>query len=82
MQIIDLLVNLPSPHPRALACPFTPEVLRARERAPTLFAFAFFTFGLIIEFIKELGNVLLCVKPDQLIAPPKPIKLIAPSLPN
>ncbi len=25
---------------------------------------------------------LLCVKPDQLIAPPKPIKLIAPSLPN
>jgi hypothetical protein len=24
----------------------------------------------------------LCVKPDQLIAPPKPIKLIAPSLPN
>jgi hypothetical protein len=25
---------------------------------------------------------LLCVKPNQLIAPPKPIKLIAPSLPN
>jgi hypothetical protein len=30
-----MLVTLPSPHPGALACPSTPEVLRVRERAPT-----------------------------------------------
>ncbi len=29
------LFFFPSPHPRALACPSTPKVLRPRERAPT-----------------------------------------------
>jgi hypothetical protein len=31
-------------------------VLRARERTPTPFPFVVFTFGLIIESIKELGG--------------------------
>ncbi len=35
VQIIDLLVTHPSPHPIALAHPSTLEVLRVRERTPT-----------------------------------------------
>jgi hypothetical protein len=54
VQIIDLLVNLPSPYPIAPTCPFTLEVLQAKERAPTPFPSTFFTFGLAIKFIKEL----------------------------
>jgi hypothetical protein len=30
--VIELLVNLPNPHPKALARPSTFEVLRAKER--------------------------------------------------
>jgi hypothetical protein len=33
-----MLVTLPSPHPGTLARPFTPEVLRARERALILYS--------------------------------------------
>jgi hypothetical protein len=54
--IIDLLVNLLSPHPRALACPSTFDVLRAKECAPTHSFSVVFTFGLTIESIKELGG--------------------------
>jgi hypothetical protein len=50
-----LLVNLPSPHPTALACPFTSEVLQIKECAPTPFPSDVFTFGLIVESVKELG---------------------------
>jgi hypothetical protein len=49
-----LLVNLPSLHPGALACPFTFEVLRTRERAPTPSPSVVFTFGFTFE---ELGGV-------------------------
>jgi len=52
-----LLVNLPSPHLGALARPFTPKVLQARELAPTPSPSIVFTFGFIVESIKELGGV-------------------------
>jgi len=58
MSIIDLLVNLLSPHPRARARPSTFEVLQAKTCVPTLFPFPFpfvvVTFRLAIESIKEL----------------------------
>jgi len=54
--VIDLLVNLLSPHLGALARPSTPEVLRAKEHVPTPFPFDVFIFGLVIKFIKELGG--------------------------
>ncbi len=53
--IIELLINLLSFHPRALAHPSTPNVLQAMEHAPT-FPSVIFTFGLIVESIKELGG--------------------------
>ncbi len=57
MQIIDLLVTHPSPHPKAPIGPFTPEMLRARERTPTPYPSIVFTFGLVVESIKEFGGV-------------------------
>ncbi len=53
------LVNLPSPYLGTLAQSSTPKVLRARERAPTLSPFAIFTFGLVVESIKEFGGASL-----------------------
>jgi hypothetical protein len=49
-----MLVDLSSPHPKVLARPSTPEVLRTRERTPTLFPSHVFIFGLVVESIKEL----------------------------
>ncbi len=57
MWVINLLVNFPCPHPGAPACPSTPEVLQARECAPTLFPSVIVTFWLTIGSIKELGGV-------------------------
>jgi hypothetical protein len=37
-------------------CPFTPEVLRGKERAPTLSPFVVVTFGFVVESLKELGG--------------------------
>ncbi len=56
MSIIDPLVTCPNPHPGALACPSTPEVQQARERTSTSYPFVVFTFGFIVDFIKELGG--------------------------
>ncbi len=53
--VSDLLINLPSPHPKALARPSTPKVLRAKERTPTPPSIIF-TLGLIVESIKEFGG--------------------------
>jgi len=53
MWVIDLLVNLLSPHPKAPTHPSTPEVLQATNHTPTLSSFDVFTFGLAIESIKE-----------------------------
>ncbi len=52
-----MLINFSSPHPGALARPFTFEVLRARERVPTPSPSIIFTFGLVVESIKELRGV-------------------------
>ncbi len=55
MWVIDLLVNLPSPHPRVLTRLSTPEMLWAKEHAPTPLS-VIFAFGLVVESIKELGG--------------------------
>jgi hypothetical protein len=60
MWVIDLLVNLPSPHPKALTRPFTLKVLWAKERTPIPSPFVVFTFGLTVESIKELGSASSC----------------------
>jgi len=51
-----LFLNLPSLHPEALARPSTPEMLQAREHTPTPSPSVVFTFGIIVESIKELGG--------------------------
>jgi hypothetical protein len=59
MWIIDLFVTHLSPHPEALACPFTPEVLWTKECTPTP-SFVVFTFELAFESFKECGCLNLC----------------------
>jgi hypothetical protein len=63
-----LLINISSPHPRIPAHPFTPEVLRNRECAPTPSPFVVFTFVFTIESIKELGvrQVLLDIEKNEI----------------
>jgi hypothetical protein len=51
-----LLVTFPSPHPGAPACPSTPEVLRAKKRAPTPYPSIIFTFRIAIESTKEFAG--------------------------
>ncbi len=50
-------------HPEALACPSTPEMLQAKERAPTPSPSAIFTCRLVIESIKELGGASQSIYP-------------------
>ncbi len=52
--VINLLLNLLSPHPKAPTHPSTLEVLWTRERTLTPFLFIVFIFGLALESIKEL----------------------------
>ncbi len=59
--VIELLVNLPSPHPRAQSCPSSLEVLWAKECSLTL-PFFVFTFGFTVESIKELGSASIMFK--------------------
>ncbi len=56
VKVIDLLVTLPSPYPRALTRPSTPEVLRTKECAPTPYPSVVFTFKLAVESTKEFGG--------------------------
>jgi hypothetical protein len=58
--IIDPLTILPNPHPKALARPYTLKVLWSKERTLAFYPFIVFTFGLIVESIKELGATLIC----------------------
>jgi hypothetical protein len=58
VRIIELLVNLPSPHPRVSARPFTPKVLQAKECTPTPFPFAVFTFRLAVSPSRSLRQSL------------------------
>jgi hypothetical protein len=56
MWIIDPLVTRPSPHLKTPTRPSTSEMLQAKERAPIPYHFIVFTFGLVIESIKEFGG--------------------------
>jgi hypothetical protein len=58
-----LFINLPSPNPGAQAHPSTFKVLQAKERTPTPSSDVF-TFGLIVESIKELGSASYSVHND------------------
>jgi hypothetical protein len=64
MWIINIFVPHLSPHPKALAHPFTLEVLWTREHTPTPF-FVVFNFGFAFKSFKECGgaplNESLCV---------------------
>jgi len=53
--IIELLVNLPSPHFGALARPFTPKVLWAKERTPILKPSTIFTLDSHLSLSRSLG---------------------------
>jgi len=54
--VIDLLINLLSPHLEGLAHPSTLEVMWAKEHASTFSPSVVFAFGLVVESIKELGG--------------------------
>jgi hypothetical protein len=45
MWVIDLLVTLLKPHPRAPTRPSTPKVIRTRECAPIPYSFVVFTLN-------------------------------------
>jgi hypothetical protein len=49
-----MLVIFPSPHPGALACTSTPEVLRAKERSPTPYSFVVFTSDSHLSLLRSL----------------------------
>jgi len=51
--------DIPSPHLRAPTRPFTLKVLQAREHNTTPSPSVVFTFGLVVESIKELGCITL-----------------------
>jgi hypothetical protein len=59
MWVIDMIFNLPNPHPEAPTCPFTPEVLQFKECAPIPSPSIIFTFGLEVESIKEFKGASL-----------------------
>jgi hypothetical protein len=53
--IIELFVNLPSPHPEVPTHSFTSKVLWVKEHAPTPSPSIVFTFGLIVSPSRCLG---------------------------
>ncbi len=55
MWVIELLINLPSPHLRAIACPSTPEVLWAKERIPTPYFSIVFTLDSRLNLSRSSG---------------------------
>jgi len=58
MSVIELLIILPSPHPRVPTPPSTPKVLQTKKRALTPYPSIVFTFRLTIESTKEFGGAL------------------------
>jgi hypothetical protein len=58
--VIDLLVNLPSPHLETPTRPSTPKVLQAKEHTPTPFPSIAFIFGFVVGSIKEFGGAHGC----------------------
>jgi hypothetical protein len=53
--VIDLLVTLLNPYPRTPTRPSTPEMLRARERTPTLHSSVVFTLNSHLSLLRSLG---------------------------
>jgi len=64
-ELINLLITLPGPHLGALARPFTPKMLRPKERTPTPHPLVVFTLDLQLNLLKSLGvrhfNYIPCV---------------------
>jgi hypothetical protein len=56
VRIIELFVNLRSPHLEALARPSTPKVLPSQGACPNSFSFRYLHLWTCSEFIKELGG--------------------------
>jgi hypothetical protein len=50
-----MFVTLPSPHPGALARPFTPKVLRTKEHALALYSSIVFTSDSHLSLSRSLG---------------------------
>jgi len=50
-----LLLTLPSPYPKALACPFTLKMLRVKERTPTPHSSIVFTLDSHLNLLRSLG---------------------------
>jgi hypothetical protein len=59
MWIIDQLVTYSNPHLGALTCPFTLEMLQAKEHTSTPYPFVVFTFRFIVGFYQRVWG---CVK--------------------
>jgi len=57
--IIDLLISLLSPHPKARAHPFTPKCYELKSVPQLLILLLFSLFGFTIVSIKEFGGVSL-----------------------
>jgi hypothetical protein len=59
LQVLALVTSpkLGLRHPGAPAHPSIPKMLRAKERTPTPYPSIVFTFGLVVESIKEVGGV-------------------------
>jgi hypothetical protein len=57
-----MLVTCLNPHLVAPTRLFTLKVLRAKKHTPTSYPFVVFTFGLIVEFIKEFGGASIMVQ--------------------
>jgi len=55
MWVIDLLVTLPSPYPRAPTHPFTLKMLRAKERTLTPHSSIVFTLDSHLNLLRSLG---------------------------
>jgi hypothetical protein len=52
-----MLIILPSPHLKAPARPFNPEMLQARERASIPYSFVVFTLDSQLSLSKEFRSV-------------------------
>jgi hypothetical protein len=75
--------HLSKSHPGAPTCPFTPKVLRTKEHAPIPSPSALITFGLAVEFLKELEGASKAINNDiykSLILCPSPNVIISLSL--
>jgi hypothetical protein len=61
MWVIDPLFIRPSLHPKALARPSTPIVLRAKERILIPYPSTVLTFRLLVESTKEFGGASISI---------------------